>query len=117
VACVRQAFYSTGNEYYIQGEPKASECVQQGMSLAESFQASGVVPNEFVEGVSIGELSGNETESLERLAAEYDRRAKVAMSQLCVAASTAIAIATSLLIIFLIIRMAMQYVAMLQSFM
>jgi len=117
VLCVRQAFLSTGNEYYIQGEPKATECVQQGMSLAESFQASGVVPNEFVEGVSIGELSGSETESLERLATEYDRRAKVAMGQLCIAASTAIAVATSLLIIFLIIRMAMQYVAMLQSFM
>jgi type II secretory pathway component PulF len=70
-----------------------------------------------VEGVSIGELSGNETESLERLASEYDRRAKAAMGQLCITASTAIAVATSLLVIILIIRMAMQYVAMLQSFM
>jgi len=117
VLCVRQAFYSTGNEYYIQGEPKASECVQAGMSLAESFEATGVIPSEFVEGVSIGELSGNETESLERLATEYDRRAKVALGQLCATASTAIGVATALLIIFIILRMAMQYVAMLQSFM
>jgi len=116
VLCVRQAFLSSGNEYYIQGELKATQCVQDGISLAESFEATGVIPREFIEGISIGELSGNETESLERLATEYDRRAKVALGQLCATASTAIGVATALLIIFIIVRMAMQYVAMLQSF-
>jgi type IV pilus assembly protein PilC len=117
ILCVKQSFLATGNEYYIAGMDAAIQSVQRGDALAVAFENSGVVPQDFIDGVAVGELSGNETESLERIASEYQRKASESLSRLCTLASVAIVTLTSLLIIFLILRLAMQYVAMLQSFM
>ncbi len=117
VKCAREAFLSTGNDYYIQGMPKSLAAIQKGRSLALSFEAAGVFPREFIEGIEVGELSGNETESLETLASEYSRRASSSLTQLSVITGVGIWMAIGLLIIFVIIRMAMQYVNMLNSFM
>ncbi len=117
VKCVREAFLSTGNDYYIQGMPNALDSIVEGKSLAESFDIAQVFPREFIEGIEVGELSGNETESLETLAAEYSRRASTALTQLSVMTGVAIWIAISMIIIFFIIRMVMQYVNMLNSLM
>ena len=115
--CVREAFLSTGNHFYIQGMSVALECVQRGESLAGSLAKSRVFPQEFIDGVEVGELSGNETESLEYLATEYNRRAKSSMTQLSVLTGVVIWIAILILIALIIIRFMMQYVKMLQSFM
>ncbi len=115
--CVREAFLSTGNYFYIQGMEKALESVQRGQTLAHSLDQSKVFPQEFIDGVEVGEMSGNETESLEYLAAEYARRAKSAMTQLSLVTSAAIWIGIAFLIVLFIIRMMMQYVNMLNSLM
>jgi type IV pilus assembly protein PilC len=117
IQCAREAFLSTGNDYYIQGMPKSLAAIQKGKSLALSFEAAGVFPREFIDGIEVGELSGNETESLEALASEYSRRASSALTQLSVLTGVGIWIAIGLLIIFIIIRMVMQYVSMLNSLM
>lgn len=114
---MREAFLSTGNDYYIQAMPKSLAQIQRGQSLALSLEAAQVFPRDFIEGVEVGELSGNETESLEALTAEYARRASSALTQLSMAAGVAIWIFIACLIIFMIIRMAMQYVNMLNSLM
>jgi type II secretory pathway component PulF len=114
---VRESFLSTGNDYYIQGMDIALQNVQRGQSLATSLSEAKVFPEEFIHGVEVGELSGNETESLEYLAAEYGRRAKTSLTQLSVLVSTGIWIMIAAMIIFFIIRMTMQYVNMLNSLM
>ncbi len=114
---MREAFLSTGNDYYIQAMPKSLDEIRRGQSLAHSLEAAQVFPRDFIEGVEVGELSGNETESLEALTAEYARRASSALTQLSIAAGVAIWIFIAGLIIFIIIRMAMQYVNMLNSLM
>lgn len=112
---VREAFLSTGNPYYRRGMPVALEAIQQGQSLGTAFEKAGVFPEEFIEGTEVGELSGNETESLEYLATEYDERAKSSMSTLATTLSTLVWIAIASFIIFLIIRMFSQYVGLLQK--
>lgn len=115
--CVREAFLSTGNYFYVQGMKPALANVQQGQSLAHSLSEAKVFPQEFIDGIEVGELSGNETESLEYLASEYSRRAKSSMTQLSVLTSTSIWIAIAAMIVMFIIRMMMQYVNMLNSLM
>lgn len=112
---VREAFLSTGNDYYIQKMPLAVEHVQQGESLAASFESTGIFPVEFIEGIEVGELSGNETESLEFLAKEYNRRAKASLAQLSTIASTSVWILIAGMIIMVIFRMAFQYINMINS--
>jgi len=117
IRSVREAFLSTGNYFYIQGMKVALECVQRGESLSGSLNESHVFPREFIDGIEVGELSGNETESLEYLATEYARRAKTSMTQLTVLTSSAIWISILILLAMMVIRMMMQYVNMLNSFM
>jgi type IV pilus assembly protein PilC len=117
VKSVRESFLSTGNYFYIQGTSVAVEKVRSGRTFAESFAAANVLPSDFIDAIDIGETSGNETESLERLSVEYARRAKSSLAQLSVISGVAIWIFIAAFIIFIIIRMAMQYVNMLNSLM
>ncbi len=113
---VQQAFLSTGNSYYIRAMEPALEQVRRGQSLADSLRSARVFPTTWIEGIEVGELSGVETESLDRLAEEYHERAKSSMTQLSVALGVAIWISIVVMIVALILRMAMQYVQMLNSF-
>ena len=115
VRAVQMAFSSTGNDYYISRAELAVNQVKKNQSLAKSFSACGVMPQEFIDAIEVGELSGNETESLEMLAAEYDRRAKVALTALSVASSVAVWLFIAGFIIFLIFRLAMFYINILQN--
>lgn len=114
--CIREAFLATGNFYYISGMPKAEEQVVKGQSFAHAFEASQVMPREFIEAIEIGEMSGTETNSLERLAREYQERSRTALSRLASITGTVIWIGIAMFLIFVIIRMFMQYVNVLTSF-
>ena len=64
----------------------------------------------------IGELSGTETESMDHLALQYQERAKSALNTIATIASFTIWLGIILLLAFMIIRMALQYINMLNSF-
>ncbi len=113
---VKQAFMATGNHYFMSGTERAVAEVAKGASFGDAFAASRVLPQEFIESVRIGELSGTETESLDHLAEQYQDRAKAALNTLATIASFAIWLSIILLLAFMIIRMAMQYINMLNSF-
>ena len=115
IRAVQMAFRSTGNNYYIRQMPKSVGAVKKGETLSKSFASSGVMPQEFIDAVEVGELSGSETESLDALARDYEVRAKSALQQMSVAASTAIWLAIAGMIVFLIFRIAMNYINMLQD--
>ena len=112
----KQAFLSTGNYYFIGGMARAVETVDKGGSFGDAFQASRVLPEEFVESIRIGELSGTETESLDHLAVQYQDRAQAALNTIATIASVTIWLGIIILLAFMIIRMAMQYINMLNSF-
>ena len=112
----RQAFLSTGNYYYISGRDRAVAEVEKGASFGDAFEASGVLPEEFIESIRIGELSGTETESLDHLATQYQERAKAALNTIATIASFTIWLGIIMLLAFMIIRMALQYINLINSF-
>jgi type II secretory pathway component PulF len=114
---VKEALKATGNHYYTQGIPVALAQVELGKSLAESLEAPGLLPTSFIEDLAVGELSGTETQSLERVAADYHQRAKAALSQLAFVASFGCYLLIILALVAMILRMAMNYVNMLNGFM
>lgn len=113
---VKQAFLATGNYYYIGGMERAVEAIGRGASFGDAFAESQVLPEEFIESMRIGELSGTETESLDHLAQQYQQRAKAALTAIAGIASFAIWLAILILMAFMIIRMAMGYINLLYEF-
>lgn len=87
---VRDALLSTGNFYYISGLGLVLEGVEQGKSFSESLDAPKVLPNDFIQALEVGELSGSDSESLERLAVNYRERAQSALKALAVTAGVLI---------------------------
>ena len=112
----KQAFMATGNYYFISGMERAVDSVGQGDSFGDAFEASAVLPEDFVESIRIGELSGTETESLDHLAQQYQERAKAALNTIAAIASTTIWLGIIIVLAFMIIRMALQYINLLNSF-
>ncbi|GAB5402990.1 MAG: hypothetical protein Aurels2KO_12210 [Aureliella sp.] len=112
---LKQSFLSTGNYYYISGMDRALESVEQGNSFGDAFEASEVLPKEFVDNVRVGELSGTETESLDHLAEQYRERAKAALATIAMIASMAIRLCVMLFLAFIVIRMGLQYIGLLTS--
>ncbi|MFM7927272.1 MAG: type II secretion system F family protein, partial [Pirellula sp.] len=110
---VRDAVLSTGNYYYISGLPEIESGIQQGKSLSESFSEPKRLPDEFIQTLEVGELSGADSESLERLAIQYREKAQIALKQLAVAAGFLIWFMIAAMIITVIFMVFMQYLAIL----
>lgn len=110
---VRDAVLSTGNYFYIAGLPEIESGIEQGKSLSESFAAPKRMPDEFIQTLEVGELSGADSESLERLAVQYREKAQIALKQLAVAAGFAIWFVISAMIITVIFMVFMQYLSIL----
>lgn len=113
---IKQAFLATGNFYYIGGMERGVDAIGKGASFGDAFEESQVLPEEFIESVRIGELSGTETESLDHLATQYQERAKSALNTIATIASFTIWLGIILLLAFMIIRMALQYINLLNEF-
>lgn len=111
----KQAFLATGNHYFIGGMDRALASIDKGESFGDAFDAAAVFPNDFLESMRLGELSGTETESLDRLAFQYRDRAKAALNLLATIASTVIWLTVMALIAFMVIRLGMQYVNLIYS--
>jgi type II secretory pathway component PulF len=99
---VREALMSTGNHYYMAGIDTCDREIERGKSFAEALDAPKLLPEEFIQAVEIGELSGTDSESLERLAVSYRERAQSALSKLAIFAGMAIWLMISAMIIFAI---------------
>jgi type IV pilus assembly protein PilC len=112
---IKQAFLSTGNFYFIAGMQRAVDSVGQGSTFADAFEATQVLPQEFIDAVRIGELSGTETESLDQLARQYQQRAAQALNTIANIASVVIWLAIVFLIGFMILKMAFQYLNLLND--
>jgi type II secretory pathway component PulF len=110
---VREALLSTGNYYYMSGLPQTLEQVERGTSLAESLAAPGRLPNEFIQMVEVGEMSGSDSESLERMAVVYREKAQLALKQLAIAAGFVIWFLIAAMIITVIFMIFTQYLSIL----
>lgn len=106
----KQAFLSTGNFYYISGMDRALDTIGRGESFGEAFAAANVFPDEFIESIQLGEMSGTETESLDHLAQQYRERAKAALSLIATLAGMAIWLSVLIILGLMVLNMGLKYV-------
>ena len=99
---VREALMATGNFYYISGIEQVEESIRVGKSFSEALDAPKLLPSEFIQTVEVGELSGSDSESLERLAIVYREQAEAALSRLAVVSGVVVWMMIAGLIIFAI---------------
>lgn len=99
---VRESILATSNHYYMDGVQQAELEIAQGHSLTEAFQASGRFPSEFIQNMEVGELSGNDSESLERQAVIYQEKSNDALKQLAIISGMLIWLGIAIIIIIAI---------------
>lgn len=99
---VREALMATGNFYYISGIEQVEDSIRKGKTFSEALDAPKLLPAEFIQTVEVGELSGSDSESLERLAVIYREQAEAALSRFAVVAGVAVWMMIAGLIIFAI---------------
>jgi type II secretory pathway component PulF len=68
-----------------------------------------VLPEDFIQAVEVGELSGSDSESLERMAVLYRERAQLALKQLAITAGFAIWFLIAAMIVSVIFLIFTQY--------
>ncbi len=85
------------------------QSVAQGASIAEAFRSLSGYPDEFLDGLAVGEQSGRLSESLGVLSEQYQRRARDAMAALTTVAGWLVWALVAALIIVVIFRLAFFY--------
>jgi type II secretory pathway component PulF len=108
---VRDAILSTGNHYYISGLEQTLAEIGKGRTFAESLDAPKLLPEDFIQAMEIGEVSGSGSESLERMAVMYREKAQLALKQLAIMAGVAISIMIAVIIIAAIFMIFFQVLA------
>jgi type IV pilus assembly protein PilC len=108
---VRDAILSTGNHYYISGLEQTLAEIGKGRTFAESLDAPKLLPEDFIQAMEIGEVSGSGSESLERMAVMYREKAQLALKQLAIMAGVAISIMIAAIIIAAIFMIFFQVLA------
>ena len=106
---LRSAFRATANARYLAAEEKAVKVVKSGRTVSKALAASGreLFPEEYLDAVGIGEVTGNVSEVMNRQAEVYREDALRKMTGLTKIASGAVYALVGLLIIVVIIRMVM----------
>jgi type IV pilus assembly protein PilC len=105
---VRDALLSTGNYYYISGLEKTTAAIVKGKSFAEALDAPKLLPEEFIQSVEVGEMSGSDSESLERMAVVYREKAQLALKQFAIMAGLAVWLFIAAMIITAIFMIVVQ---------
>jgi type IV pilus assembly protein PilC len=101
------AMDSTDSDYYRSEAKTAKAAIQKGKNLGESLAATQVFPSEFLNALEVAELSGTDAESLSNLARNYDERAKMAVKTIAGIATAVIWLLVVVVLVFMILRMAM----------
>lgn len=106
---LRSAFRATANARYLAAEPKAVKVVSGGRTVSKALAGCGrdLFPEEYLDAVGIGEVTGNVTEVMNRQADVYREEALRMLKGLTRFASGAVYAVVGLLVIVVIIRMVM----------
>ena len=95
----------------MQGQGSSLRTVEAGGEMHEALRQAGDYPAEFLDTLETGEMTGQVTESMTRISAEYRRRAEAALRILALIGGVLIFVAVAMMIGGLIIFMFMQIMA------
>lgn len=109
------ALESSGNDYFARHGPTVARRIEEGMDLHTTLAMTEAFPGDFLDHVRVGEESGKMVETMERLSAEYQERAGLAISILAQLAGYAIWLLVAVFIITLIFRIFSTYLQTINS--
>ncbi|MFI4876154.1 MAG: type II secretion system F family protein [Blastopirellula sp. JB062] len=106
---VRLGLESTHSDYYTQFLDQVDRDLLAGEEIGAALRHTGVFPEEFLDAIDTGEISGNLSEMMEKLSADYQARAKAALNALAMLAGFGVWLMVAGLIISLIFRVFFTY--------
>jgi type II secretory pathway component PulF len=105
------ALDATGNDAYRRLGPQVVRNISQGMSLHAALAETGAFPGDLLDALSVGEQSGMLAETMQRQSAEYERRAKTAISVIARIAGGVVWALVAVMLIVLIFRVYGNYIS------
>ena len=103
---VQLSILAAQNPYYESSLARVLAGIRANKQFHESFEGGGVFPTDFLQQLEAAEIAGATTESLLRLARDYEDRARTAMRVLTAIATVAVMILAFGVIIYFIFTMA-----------
>ena len=109
------SFKATSNGAFMGAGSRIIAAVQQGETLTDAFHESGLFPADFVAIVQVAETSGTVPEALHRLSPQFEEQARRSLSALTAALGWLIWMLVAGFIIFLVFRIALWYIGMIND--
>jgi len=109
------SFKATGNQAFASAAPAVIGDVMAGDDLGRALDNSGLFTDEYIHIVQVAETSGTVPEELHRLSPELEEQARRAMKKMAATAGIGVWMAVAALIIFLVFRVFMSYVAVINE--
>lgn len=112
---VRLGVRSTKLNYYTIHEDAIAADVGSGREFAVAIENTGAFPDDLLESVKVGELTGELTESLERLSDDYREQAELSLKKISQICGFAVSVFGFCVVGFLIFLMYANYIGMLND--
>ena len=106
---------ATTNGAFIAATSRICRMVNQGDDLSTALAATQLFPNDFIQMVRVGENTGTVPEALHRLSPQFEEQARRSLAVLAAALGWCVWAAVAVFIIFLIFRVVLSYVNMLDD--
>ncbi|QDU80611.1 Type II secretion system protein F [Polystyrenella longa] len=113
--CIDISLRATGNGVYMAASPQMITDLKEGALLSDAMRNSGLFTEEYLQIVEVAEETGTVPEQLQRISPQLQDEARRSLSRMASAFSWAIRTVVAVFIIFLIFRMALTYINMIQE--
>lgn len=115
IRSIQLGLAATASDYYRGGGELAKDAIRGGADLAQALDATHLFPRDLINQVDLAEISGTSAEAMNRLASDYDQRARTAVVVLAGIATFLIRATVIGFFVFMILRMAMKYLGAIDS--
>jgi len=106
---------ATANGVFVAAIPRINEDIMNGEPLADALGNSELFPPDFVQIVHIAETSGTVPEALHHLSPQFEDQARRTLRALAIAAGWAVWVMVAVFIIFMIFRVVLWYIGLLNA--
>jgi type IV pilus assembly protein PilC len=112
---IELAVRSTQNSYYTDMIEQMRLTIRRGGEMHDAFRSTGRYPDDFLDAIQTGELSGRVSETLQVLSRDYDDRAKIWYRGLSYACGFGVFVLVVGVMIFMIFQVAKIYLGTLND--
>lgn len=112
---IRLGVRSTNSQYYMAHEDQIADSVGQGNDFYTSLDQTDAFPEDLLQAVEVGEMTGEITESLERLSDDYREQTENSLRRISQISGFLVSMFIAIIIIFFIVLMYMKYIGTLND--